>query len=135
MAVISEPDKWAPRRQRLRRPALGDMRHLIQIQLRALAPVINDDIAAQEVFTTTNTVWAAITTTDGDEMFDGTNIADKIATIFTTRFITGITEERFVDFGGEKYNIVKVENFDERKLFMRLLCVKRGDNTLEVNKA
>lgn len=134
--------RFFPKRQILRRPILGDMRHLILIRTRAITAATPTDVDFDESFTTTNTVWASIETKDGDKIFDGTNLDSRIDINFIIRFIhglipytSGLTEEKWIDYRDNRYDIINVESYDERQIFMRLKCNVRGDKTKEVNKA
>jgi SPP1 family predicted phage head-tail adaptor len=134
--------RFFPKRQILRRPILGDMRHLILIRTRDITATTPTDIDFDESFTTTNSVYAFIETKEGTEVFDGTNLKSQININFVIRFIhgmipyvSGLTEEKWIDYRDNRYDIVNVESYDERQIFMRLKCNLRGDKTKEVNKA
>ena len=130
------PDQFAPKRQKIRRPLLGDMRHRIEIRTRSITPPSVDGVDFGESFVTTNTVYAALDTVTGEQLFDGTNVEiSGITHIFTIRSISGLTEEKWIDYKGNRYDIKSIETFDARGLFMKLRCVLRGDKTKPVNAA
>jgi head-tail adaptor len=134
--------RFFPKRQILRRPILGDARHLILIRTRNITATTPTDIDFDESFTTTNSVYAYIETKDGDKVFDGTNLDSRIDIIFRIRFIhgmipytSGLTEEKWIEYREDRYDIITVESYDERQQWMQLKCNLRGDKTKEVNKA
>lgn len=126
----------APKKQAIRRVNLGDMRHKVLIRTRSLVP-ISDPNATNfgESFTTTYTRWAHLATTRGDSIFDGTTIKYAVTHIFTVRYIAGLTEEKWLEYQNQRYDIVDVEALDGRNLFMKLRCALRGSTAKEVNKA
>ena len=134
--------RFYPRRQILKRPIIGDMRHLITISIRTIQPTTLANVDFDETFTVTQNVYAAIETKKGVNIFDGTNVTEIVDTIFTIRFIgglvpfySGITDEKWIDYEGERFDIKSVESIDNRRIFLRLTANTRGDSTLPVNKS
>lgn len=80
-------------------------------------------------------VWAMVNTIRGEIEFDGTSIVDNATHAFTIRFRPMITQEYMVAFEGKNYNIIDIEDYDERHQFMVLKCTERGLATEEVNRA
>ncbi len=114
---------------------IGDMRHKIKINVRTLTPPSNGDVDFDEVLSGTVEVWAALITTSGKEVFDGTNLKGIATHIFYIRALTGQTAEDWVEFKGEYYRILSVENYREDDRFQELMCNVRGDTSLPVNLA
>ncbi len=134
--------RFYPRRQILRRPILGDQRHLILIRSRTITPTDPFNVDFGESFVTVATVWAYIETKGGDTFFDGTNIVKSKDIHFVIRFIssllrfkTDITQEYWIEYNGNRFDITTVESYDERQDWMKLVCNIRGDTTLPVNSA
>lgn len=125
----------APTSQSIRRVCLGDMRHKIEIQSRSITPPPGSDIKFGENFVTTKTVWAYLKTVRGVSIFDGTNIAKAITDKFVIRYIATLTEESWVKYRSNLYNILDIEDYDGRKQFMVLSCNLRGDQGKPVNYA
>jgi SPP1 family predicted phage head-tail adaptor len=88
-----------------------------------------------ENFDSGKTVWAALKTTQGREMFYTTNMDEAVSHIFYVRWYDTLTSDLWVRFNGENYDIVQVENLDERDQFAALYCNVRGDSTDAVNDA
>lgn len=134
--------KFFPHRQILRRPIIGDMRHLISIRTRTIGVTNPTNIDFTENFVTTNTVYASIVTKQGDSLFDGTNLESHTDTLFFIRFISNLqyfssdlTQEYWIEYNGNRYDIKTVESYDERQQFMLLRCTLRGASNIPVNSA
>jgi len=80
------------------------------------------------------TPFAAIETKGrGVDIFDGieTSGVDGIPVvashIIMIKYRRDVTAETYVRFGENNYDILKVENIDERNQYLRLFCALRGD--------
>ena len=123
-----------------RRLCIGSMDEQITLEVRSIqspwvSSVDADGVDLGESFTNQRLVWAAVNTTRGWQTFDGTNIANAVTHLFYIRYIPNVTFEDWILYKGERYDIVDVENLDERNEFYVLRANKRGDDTIEVNKA
>lgn len=114
---------------------IGDMRHKIKINVRTLTPPSNSDVDFDEVLSDEKEVWAALKTTSGKEVFDGTNLKGIATHIFYIRALAGQTAESWVEFKSEFYRILGVQDFREDNRFQELMCNVRGDTSLPVNLA
>lgn len=122
-------------RQKVRRPCIGDMKETIVLQTRAITPINSESVDFSEDFATSFTVQASTRTVRGKEIFDGTNIVGSITHEFTIRYNALITQEYWVLFNSERFNILDVEDLDERHRFMVLRCTDRGTNANQSNFA
>lgn len=107
----------------------SDFKNLITIQNRALNPD-NTTADFNIDFTDKVQVWAGIKTTRGQEVFGDVNTAREITHIFTIRYIDYLTQEYWILFKDKRYDILDVENIDERNKFMRLRCNVRGSEEI-----
>lgn len=109
----------------------GDMRWRIDIYNPVLT---SPDITNDEVdYTITKepevTTWAAVATYPEVAVFDSMNTEVLISHDFYIRYRPGITAEKNIRYPagtGDYYNIVKVENFENRNEFLRLRCNIKG---------
>lgn len=116
-----------------RKFCVGDLRERITLQDRDIQPP--GDINFTEQFSGLLVVSAAVKTLSGVTVFDSTNI-ERIATHdFIVRFQTGITQEKWILWKNERYDILVVEDFDGRNEWLRLRSTVRGTDTLVVNDA
>lgn len=114
---------------------IGSMRHKIKINVRTLTPPATDGVDFDEVLSGEKEVWAAIETSRGIEVFDGTNLIGVATHLFYIRALTGQTAEDWVEFKGNYYRILDVQNFQEDDRFQVLRCVLRGGTSSPVNLA
>ncbi len=66
----------------------------------------------------------------GIDVFDGVS-QDFITVshVITMRFMSNLTSENWLQFGGLNYDILKVENMDEENRYLRLYCALAGSVT------
>ena len=122
-------------RARFRKVPVGDMRTPVIIhQAEILAPTVGVDLGR----TITNIIepwWCKVTTVSGVYIFDSSNIEQVITHDFQGRYQSGIDRDMVIEWSGEYYKIISVENFENRNEFLRLRCTIRGAISSEVNHA
>ena len=112
---------------------VGDLRERITLQDRDIQPP--GDINFTESFTAPLIVSAAVKTLSGVEIFDNTNIVRIATHDFIIRFQFGITQEKWILWRNERYDILVVENLEGRNQWLKLRSAVRGADTLVVNDA
>ncbi len=123
-------------RTRKRKLCAGDLNHFIFLKDRQLGePGFDPDTGLLDVDFVENFgvdkndgIWAGVKTVTGKVIFDGTG-TDQITITheFLIYFDAAVTTEVWIqDTDGKLFDIIRVEDFDERKQYMRLLCVERG---------
>ena len=117
-------------KKKSRKVCTGDLRDRITLQDRSIAP---EEIDFTENFSNNIEVWAMIATVRGLESFDGVNVETLVTHNIYIRFLPGVTEETWVLFDDRRFDIVDVENLDERKTFLLLRCKERGQKDIPVN--
>lgn len=120
---------------RNRQICIGDMQHRIKLQSRSLSQPFFEDVDFDENFQDQSEVWAMINTVSGKTLFDGVNQDINITHEVYIMYDLSVTAETWIEYDGRRFDILKVENLDERKQFMRLICSERGANTYEASKA
>jgi len=112
----------------------GDMDRRIQIKSRAIqAPTTDVDFG--ENFEQVKTVWAAVKSVRGRDTFFVTNLDVEVSHIFYVRWYPGLTAEDWIVYKGENYNILLVEDLDQRGEFYVVYCNVRGEDDKEPNYA
>lgn len=112
----------------------GDLDRIIKLRKRSLnAPPTGVDFT--HTFYDSIDTWAAVVSVKGKDVFGGTNMDIAISHIFYVRYREGITAEWWVNFHSGNFDIVDVENFDERSEFIVLRCSERGSDAQPVNEA
>ncbi len=113
-------------RRKKREVCIGDMRDSIIVQTRVITPPAAGGVDFTEVFTADATVWALVETKTGTEVFDGTNIKGIATHFFYIRFVANMTFENWVKYKLKEYDILDVQNLEERDEFYLLRCSLRG---------
>lgn len=126
-------------RKKKRQYCVGDLRDTIDLLDRNItAPTEFSSVDYDEEFQTTIPgagLPAAINTVTGKTFFDGVNTETPITHTVGIRFQENVTAENWVLFDSRRLDILKVENLDERSLWLELTCVDRGLATKEASKA
>ena len=82
------------------------------------------------------TVWTKIFTTAGKTIFNGINTDVNVTHEVYVRFDASITAETWVELAdGTRLDIVMVEDLDERREWLKLLCTERGPRNLGAAQA
>ena len=110
----------------LRSVCIGDMRDKVTLQTRTITPPAKGGTDFTEVFNADNVVWAMVETREGKEIFDGTNLKGVATHYIYIRYIPNTTFEAWVKFNSKYYNIIDVQDLDERHEFYLLRCSERG---------
>lgn len=80
--------------------------------------------------------WALVRTTAGKVLFDGVGVDRAMTHEIWIRFDPAVDSETWVLLeDGTRLDVLMVEDPEERREFLRLLCSDRGDATQEAAKA
>lgn len=116
-----------PKRRRRRLVALGDLNEKIDIQTRTLRSQFESgDNTADEVFVTVASPWSCIETIRGQNFFDNIEQGLNPTHAFYIRFRPLTSQEFWIWYRGVRYDILDVENMDERSEFLKLSCRATG---------
>ena len=115
-----------------RKLCLGDLNRKIQLKSRNIQPV-SVGVDFQQKFENTKSVWSAIKTKDGVDTFGGVNLSNTISHVIYIRWFDGLTAEHWIEYKSKLYDIVDIENIDERDEFYALFCNERGDSSKKAN--
>jgi len=109
----------------------GDLNKRITIHGRSITPPVFGSADFTETFATGVNRWAAINTIAGKTVFDGVNQKDVALTheIFI-RYDSTVTAEAWILYNSRRFDIVAVEDLEERHQFQRLLCIDKMASTL-----
>lgn len=129
-------------KRRKKQVCTGDLDTLITLQGRTLTPP-TAGVDATEVFEDLHEdIWSLLETGKGTVFFDDTNKEVSITHEIIIVFIAGITQDRvgidsevWVLFEGKRFNILFVEDFDERHEYLLLRCNIRGTTANKANEA
>lgn len=114
-----------------RKGCIGDMRWRIDLFTATIkSPPIDTGVDYSIVKTPFATVWASVKTLENVSIFDSMNTEQTISHEFVIRFLPGLTQEKYLRYPagiGQYYNIVYVEDFENRHEFMLLKCNIKGN--------
>lgn len=118
---------------------IGDLRFKIDIQQRELGvpfnPIDGVDVDYSENFTTLHSIFSAIDTPIGATTFNEIGISTAISHIFYVRFSSDVDAQKFILFENVRFKIVRVTNFEGRRIFMKLECIERGSADKDASRA
>ena len=102
---------------------IGNLRHRITLQ----KPVITKDSIGQELeeWQDVATVWASVEPLSGKEYFNAQQVNSEITTRITIRYIELLSPQWVVQLGKRTFNILSVINFEERNIYLQLLCSEK----------
>lgn len=120
-------------RRKKRQVCIGDLRDRVNIQTRSIAVPVAGSVDLGETFVCDSTVWAMVETKNGVQVFDGTNIIGVATHNIYIRFICDVTFENWLTFKGRNYDILDVQNLEERDEFYLLRCSLRGTEADPIN--
>lgn len=120
-----------------RRLCIGDLDRKIKVQARSIVPPASGSVDFNESFTQVLYVWALVQTTLGSQFFDGVSLPNPFTHKVYIRYRSShvVTAEDWVEIDDVKYDIVDVEDLDERHEYLLLKCKKKGANTIAANFA
>ena len=118
----------------------GDLREIMKIVSRSLAPSTLDKIGGEETFEDVIAgIQCGIETTAGNSRFDKININKKATHLFYVYHSTIYDEiepnNNMIEYLGEYYKILEITNDNETDQYIFFQCSFRGDKTLEAATA
>jgi SPP1 family predicted phage head-tail adaptor len=116
-----------------REVCIGSMSNKITLYVRKIAAPDFNDIDYGETLEEPRQVWAMVKTSRGETVFDKANLEQDITHRFYIRYISDVTFQDWLLFKDRYYNIVDVENLENRDEFLLLRCNLRGDKNTNVN--
>lgn len=126
-------------RKKNREVCVGNMRDVIILQNRNITPPLFNTVDLDEDFQPidpgTPERFAMIETVTGKTFFDGVGTETPITHIIYIRYDQLVTAETWIEFEDRRFDILAVEDFEERHTFMKLTCTDRGLLTKEASKA
>ena len=125
-------------RKKKRRVCVGDMKDAITLQSREITAPLFNIVDFDENFQTLDPlvpeVLALIETVNGKVFFDGVNTETPVTHHIYISFQQAVTAEVWILFENRRFDILRVEDFEERHEIMKLVCVERGLATKEASK-
>lgn len=102
----------------------GDMRH--RITLQTLSTVTGDGGQKTDTWNNTAVVWAGVKTKGHNPIERADKLEFITTTIFTTRYSSSYLPCRRIVFGSRTFNVVRVNNIDEKDRVIEFTCTEDG---------
>lgn len=119
-----------------RKVCTRDLRHRVTVYKRDLAEPAFGSTDFDETFTQLDEVWAAIQTTNGKTLFNGTMIEESLTHVLWINHRTDVNSENWIELGdGRRLRILDFEDVDEQHDWLLLACQERGPKDKKANLA
>jgi SPP1 family predicted phage head-tail adaptor len=105
------------------RSAIGRLRHRLTLESAIRTP--DGGGGAAETWTTVAQVWGQIRPTGGSEGFDADTVAGRISHEITLRYRADVVPAMRLVSGNRNFEIMAVIDIDERRRWLKCLCVER----------
>lgn len=115
--------------------SVGDMRDSIIIYNQAITAPSGSNIDFTENFVMFKNVKSLVIVKSGEEIFDKSNLLTIATHFIYIRWFPELTAEYWIQYRSDFYDILDIENLDERNRFYLLKCKLRGDVSEPVNYA
>jgi SPP1 family predicted phage head-tail adaptor len=96
-----------------------------------LAPSNPDNSGAEQDSTAFATSYASVRALSGRELAKAQQIAQQVSHMVTIPYLSGVKEAMLVGFDSRVFRIQAIEDPDERKVELRMLCLETGQNAGE----
>lgn len=118
---------------------VGSLNRRVEIYQRIIkAPFnpTNEFTNYDDEFSLLRTVWALIQTPKGTNVFDQVERSEsKVTHYFYIAYFDGLTQENWIVYKNNRYDILDVINLEEQNLYYRLDCFFRGSVGKDASKA
>ena len=101
---------------------IGKLRHKIEIQARMAPTTTNAYGEPTEDWQTEKTVWGAISTPTGKQLYVAEQLQVEASHIVTLRYCDILTPRNRLKFGTRIFSINFVGDFDERNIQQEVFC-------------
>lgn len=109
-----------------RKICAGDLDLEITLENRDIVPPLAGEVDFDENFSNSIVVFSKIETAIGKTVFDGVDTDVIVTHKITVRFDSTITTETWILLNGNRLNILRTENFEQRNEWLLMFCTDRG---------
>ena len=118
-----------------RQVCVGDLEDFGTINARSLTPPASGGVDFSETFSGGLESFVMIETKRGEIIFDGVDTEQVVTHHVYVPFVDGLTAEDWIDVETDRYDILDVEDLDNRHEFQLCRCTNRGLITKEATDA
>jgi SPP1 family predicted phage head-tail adaptor len=105
------------------RPAIGRLRRRLTLEAANRTP--DGGGGASETWTTIAQVWCDIRPKGGGESIEADALSGRVSHEITLRYRSGVVPPMRLVSGSRRFEIVAVIDIEERRRWLRCLCVER----------
>jgi len=114
---------------------IGDLNKKAVFLDREIDARTDIDIGYGEIFKNNTSVWCAIETKNGKDVFSGTDLLGTNTHDIITRYNSTLVSKKFILLSSRYLKILRVQDLNEEGLFLKFVCNERGLSSLKVNEA
>ncbi len=107
----------------MKRRSIGRLRHRLTLEAASRAP--DGGGGADENWSAIATIWASIAPASGAETVDADALRGRISHEIVFRYRSGIAPAMRLRHGTRMFDIAAVLDVDERRRWLKCLCVER----------
>ncbi len=123
-------------RKKHRKICAGDLVDFGTISSRDIkAPTSGDVDFSEEFIVKEQDAFMLIETKRGESLFDEVGVEQDVTHHVYVRYMVGLTFQDWIDVEDQRYDIIDVEDLDNRHEFQLCRCTNRGLNTKEATHA
>ena len=122
-------------RKKHRQVCVGDLEDFGTITRRAIQAPSGSSVDFTEEFTDVQDTFMLIETVRGESIFDEVSVEQDVTHHVYIPYIAGVTFQDWVDVEDQRYDIIDVEDLDNRHEFQLLRCTNRGLSTEPATEA
>lgn len=112
----------------------GDLRWRVDIVTRGLAPPSGNSVDFIEGFIPVATVWAMVQPVKPFSTLNSVSVEKEPTHMFIIRYRNDVTSENFIVHDNKYYDIVRMDDLDSTKSYLRLYALETGSTTKEASK-
>jgi len=113
-------------RKKNRQVCAGDLVDYGTINTRDIAAPISGGVDFEEVFTLKVNSFMLVETVRGESLFDQVGVEQDVTHHVYIPYISGLTFQDWIDIEGQRFNVIDVEDLDNRHDFQLCRCTNRG---------
>ena len=107
---------------------IGDLNQRIKLQTRKLLTQFESGLEDIQAYVTIASPWACVETRRGSDTFDNIELGDTYTHVFHIRYRDNLPATIWIEYKNQRYDIVDVENLDERNEFLKICAKLSGDS-------
>jgi SPP1 family predicted phage head-tail adaptor len=122
-------------KKRHRQVCVGDLQDFGTVNTRVITPPQSGSVDFTETFTKKIDSFMLIETARGEQIFDEVDIQQDVTHKIYLPYIPTLTFQDWIEIEGQNFDIIDVEDLENRHEFQLCRCTNRGLNTKAATNA